>query len=297
MSMERCWRRKESYNRDIRIGKNDMGENFYRQVFRVDVVKAAIIQNRQLKMDCCFLELDCPGIAASCWPGQFVMLRPTTNIDPYLGRPLAIAEVDVAKGSIGLIYRLVGKGTRQLQTLTVGTEIPVVGPLGNGFELDLARKKAVIIAGGVGISPMLYLAKTLKEKGCALDFILGAKSADDILGSEQLSRMGVSPAIATEDGSLGYAGFPTAILAQSIEKEKPSVVYCCGPWPMMAAVSRMAQANGVPCQVSLETRMGCGIGVCVGCVCQVQNNLGEMRNAKVCNEGPVFSGEEVIWHG
>ena len=221
-------------------------------------------------------------------PGQFAELRVDHSPATFLRRPISINNVDRTKNEVWFLIQLVGEGTRQLAEAKPGDVINTVLPLGNGFSMPENPAESVLLTGGgVGIAPMLYLSKTLKEKGIKPSILIGARSAADLMQLDLLSQYG-EVYVTTEDGSQGEKGYLTQhSLLQQLTFDH---IYSCGPKPMMMAVARYAKAKGVACEVSLENKMACGIGACLCCV----ENTNE-GNLCVCKEGPVFNIEKLLW--
>ncbi len=229
----------------------------------------------------------CPEMASKAKPGQFLHIL--CGGDAYLRRPISICDV-IGKRDIRFIFETRGKGTEALSQQKVGDHLDILGPLGNGFELHSEDKDAILlIGGGIGIFPLLNLAKQLDGKATVL---LGFRNKDAVLMAEEFRAVSKNVFIATDDGSCGYHGFVTDVMKNILTSNPVSRVYTCGPTPMMQKIAEMAMDAGIPCQVSLEERMGCGVGACVTCTCKVNGS-----NKRVCKDGPVFDGREVEWHG
>ncbi len=224
--------------------------------------------------------------ARDAFPGQFVSLY-SADGSRLLPRPISICEADAETGTIRLVYRIAGKGTREFSGLKGGDKIEVLGPLGNGFPIDEYREKRVLlVGGGIGIPPLLSCADELEEPV----FAVGYRSETYLL--EDIQRRG-EVHMATEDGSLGTCG--NVIDAIKADCVKADVIMACGPMPMLRALKAYAGENGIPCYVSLEERMACGIGVCLGCVCGTEHidEHSHVKNARICKDGPVFDAKEV----
>lgn len=234
------------------------------------------------------------GPVGASEPGQFYMLRGDWGADPMLPRPLSILGEDVAAGTVSFLLKVVGEGTRRLYELEPGQRVTGLGPLGNAFPRPArgSRGTVALVGGGVGVPPLVYLAEALKREGTAFTFLQGARSSEDLVCMRELAALGVDPLVTTEDGSSGERGLVTAPLQRALD-EGAQAVYACGPEGMLKAVSRMCSGR-VPAHLSLEARMGCGYGVCLGCVVPVQRN-GARVYERVCQEGPVFDGEVVLW--
>lgn len=229
----------------------------------------------------------------SVMPGQFVGVY-TKDGTALLPRPISICRWDTEKAALRLVYRAVGKGTRQFADLKPRDVVDVLGILGNGYDMDaLKGKKVLLLGGGIGIPPMLQLAAACKEAESETEAtaVLGYRNNDLFLKEdfEQLCPV----LIATEDGSVGTKG----TVLDAIKAQEPSfdAVCACGPMPMLRAVKHFAQEQGVPCYISLEERMACGVGACLGCVCKTikKDAHSHVNNTRICTEGPVFAAEDV----
>lgn len=234
--------------------------------------------------------LKCPLVATDAKEGQFISLYCHDGAK-ILPRPISICEINKEEGTLRLVYRVVGGGTEEFSTYSEGTEIEILGPLGNGFALQ-PEKSAMLIAGGIGIPPMVQTARRLKEEGCKdINIVVGYRNAETFL-VEELSAYG-NVIIATEDGSLGTKGnVMNAIEANGV---KADVIYSCGPTPMLRAIKEYAIANDIEAYVSMEEKMACGIGACLACVCKSKDvdHHSHVNNKRVCKDGPVFNVLEV----
>ena len=224
-------------------------------------------------------------------PGQFISMY-TTDGSKLLPRPISICEIDRTRGMLRVVYRVTGEntGTEQFSKLKSGDTIPVIGPLGNGFPYEKAEgKKVFLMGGGIGVPPILELAKQMK---CEKKQILaGYRDAQTFL-KEEFEANG-ELYISTEDGSVGTKG--NVIDAIRAEKLTADIIYACGPTPMLKALKTYAMENGIECYISLEEKMACGIGACLGCVCHSKDidEHSNVRNKRICKDGPVFRAEEV----
>ena len=210
-------------------------------------------------------------------PGQFYMLK-SWKLDPFLSRPLSIS--DISNNMLTFLYEVRGKGTKIISKLNTGNTLELLGPLGNGFDLKLEGNIA-IVSGGIGIAPMIYLMKELNNN---IDFYCGFR--DEIYYIDEIKRESNNIYISTEDGSVGHKGFITELFMS----EKYNVVLTCGPIPMMKRVVEMCRGKGTSVYVSMESRMACGFGACLGCTIETTSGM-----KRVCKDGPVFLGEEVIF--
>lgn len=219
-------------------------------------------------------------------PGQFVQVAVETP-GVFLRRPISINDVDYANNTIDLLIRKAGHGTAALIALSEGDSVNILLPLGNGFSIDAPHgSRLLLTGGGVGVAPLLYLGRVLKDKGHTPEFLLGARSAADILELDDFKKNGLVH-ISTEDGSMGEKGLVTMHSALS---GNISRIYCCGPSPMMKAVASIARKRSIDCEVSLENMMACGLGACLCCV---ENTV--KGNVCVCTEGPVFNINLLNW--
>lgn len=225
-------------------------------------------------------------ISKAAKSGQFVMVYPESR-DTLLPRPISICEIK--EDALRLVYRVAGKGTGEFSKLLGGDRVRLTGPLGNGFPLEKAEGKVVLMGGGIGIPPILELSKQLKAKEPVS--ILGYRNADMFLKGDFEAAGKVI--FATEDGSVGTKG--NVMDAMKEAGIRPDVIMACGPMPMLRAIKKYAEENDVKAYISLEERMACGVGACLGCVCKTvsKDAHSHVNNARVCTEGPVFDAKEV----
>ena len=223
-------------------------------------------------------------------PGQFISMY-TNDGTKLLPRPISICEINKEAGQLRVVYRVTGEntGTKQFSQMKAGDVVPVIGPLGNGFPLEKAEgKKAFLMGGGIGVPPILELAKQLD---CEKQIVVGYRDADTFL-REQFEANG-TVYISTEDGSVGTKGNVMNAIAEN--NLSADIIYACGPTPMLRAIKNYAEANGIECYISLEERMACGIGACLACVCKSKekDHHTHVHNKRICKEGPVFLSTEV----
>ena len=287
-------------------------------------------------------------------PGQFVMIKVNNSYDPFLRRPMSIYKIDKKRGGFEILYQVVGKGTNIMSELKKGDEVDVLGPLGRGFWIPEKIERAIIVAGGIGVAPMVALAEKIIKKGqgvkesrgqgtnssftrtlepsnprILLYVFIGGKTKNDILCKEDFKRIGAKVYIATEDGSMGKKGTCVDLVRssefgvrnsefknpQSAIRNPKSVIFACGPQGMLKTVAGIARDKNMACQVSLDKRMACGTGTCLGCVVKVRssefgvrssnpqsairNPQSAIRNPQsykcVCTDGPVFDSEDINW--
>jgi len=249
------------------------------------------------------LRIYCPPIANQIKPGQFVMLKVSDNTSPLLRRPFSVYKSYPAshpekrkRGQLFILYKKVGEGTRRMTTLSEGQKVDLIGPLGNTFALPPlpSSDNCILIGGGVGIVSLYSLAEALG--GRKLFVFIGGKTQSDILGAEDFRKLNSSIFMATEDGSLGVRGTVVDLFISQAKKFKRNEkwhIYACGPVPMLRALAGTVKSKKFVCQVSLESRMGCGFGACWGCV--VKTKHPKIPYQRVCQEGPVFRLEDIAW--
>ena len=227
------------------------------------------------------------GAAEYAKPGQFVMVYPKDS-STILPRPISICEV--CGDTLRLVYRVQGKGTREFSLYKEGESVKVLGPLGNGFPVEAGKgKKSILIGGGIGVPPILELAKALKGEDVTI--LAGYRNSDMFLDEDFKKQAPLE--VATEDGSVGVKGNVMDVIRE--KNLKCDVIFACGPKPMLRAIKKYAEENGVSAYISLEERMACGVGACLGCVCKTtkKDEHSHVNNARVCTEGPVFEASEV----
>jgi dihydroorotate dehydrogenase electron transfer subunit len=253
------------------------------------LIDMKVVENVRLHPKYCLLKLTADHKLPEMIPGQFVQVRVDGSPQTLLRRPISVNYVDKSTNELWLLIQLVGEGTRRMSEYRAGDVMNIMLPLGNGFPVPQIplNSNLLLIGGGVGTAPMLYFGDTLKSIGFKPEFLLGARSKDDIMQLVEFEKTGTTY-ITTEDGSMGEKGFVTnhTILG----KKKFDRIYTCGPKPMMFAVAGYAKARRIPCDVSLENMMACGIGACLCCVEKTVKG-----NVCVCTEGPVFNINQLIW--
>ena len=221
-------------------------------------------------------------------PGQFAQLQIEGSKQTFLRRPISIHNVDRKQNEVWFLVQTIGDGTRQLAKMQPGDTLNVILPLGNGFTMPTDPSSRVLLAGGgVGVAPLLYMGAVMREKGIEPTFLLGARSAGDLLQLDKFKALG-RVFVTTEDGSMGEKGFVTQ--HSLLQQEKFDQISVCGPKPMMVAVARYAKSADTSCEVSLENMMACGLGACLCCVEDT-----ETGNVCVCKEGPVFDINKLKW--
>lgn len=240
-----------------------------------------------LNADNYILKLISDGEIPEIKPGNFAEIKVPNAEDVFLRRPISVLDVDYEKREISFYIKAIGKGTKKLGNLNIGETVNIVYPLGNHFSIR-GEKKVLIVGGGSGIAPFVTLGRELKKKNIETVFLIGGRTSNDIFLTDEFSKYG-KVEVTTEDGSRGEKGLVTqhTVFQGNFDFDK---IYTCGPDPMMKAVARIASANGVDCEASLENMMACGIGACLCCVTPTKNG-----NKVVCTEGPVFNTKELSW--
>jgi dihydroorotate dehydrogenase electron transfer subunit len=253
--------------------------------------RAEVVQNDEVAPNTYLMGLESPPIASAAKPGQFVMLRVADGIDPLLRRPFSICST--SDGTVVLLlYRAVGKGTRIMAEIRAGSSLSVVGPLGRGFVPPGTGEECLLVAGGMGIAPLVLLARSMEKTGVTL--LTGYGTAAEIVSPARLGIEDFAVAVATEDGSAGHHGLVTALLEDALAGKGKKIVYTCGPAAMLKKVASLCLGKGVQCQASLETAMACGLGACLGCVVPAAPGPGRI-SFHVCQDGPVFSVSSIDW--
>ncbi|MFA5361694.1 MAG: dihydroorotate dehydrogenase electron transfer subunit [Candidatus Omnitrophota bacterium] len=298
-------------------------------------LKAKVIQNTRVKSNYFHLSVEAPEIARAALPGQFVMVRVGEGLQPLLRRPFSIHKIgyrDTVSGvrpetgngkreTVEILYEVVGQGTEILSAKRSGTSLDMIGPLGNGFDFGIAgtgNRTPILIAGGMGAAPLLFLAEKIREKiffganspaerkRSKIKVLIGARTGEHILCEKEFKKCGCDVTIATDDGSRGFKGRVTDLFTSrlsSVNGEHPALaegpvppfgvpltIYACGPKPMLQVMSGIAKKYALAAQLSLESHMACGIGACLGCVINTQAGY-----KRVCKEGPVFGALDILW--
>ncbi len=260
-------------------------------------VFASVLANDEIIAGHKVITCEAPAIAALARPGHFVNALTAERYDPLLRKPFSIYTADRDRGQISILYSIVGATTMGMARKIPGDTLDIVGPLGGEIFKPDDRPGAthIMVGGGYGVPPLVFLTRELQATTDRdnLFFIIGARRKDLLLCQAELTAAGVNAQAATEDGSHGTHGRVTDALEPALRERsgRPVTVYCCGPTPMMRAVGDLCQSLGVPCQISVEVSMPCGIGVCMGCVL----DLADGRRVRCCVDGPVFESSEVKW--
>ena len=275
--------------------------------------KVRIVENVPIAKQTYRLRFDCQEIATRIVPGQFVMIRLADCDDPLLARPFALYDtvLDVSGKPVGLdiVYLVLGKMTTRLAGLLPGTELDVWGPLGNGFSSQESGH-LVMVAGGIGQTPFPALAQEAFGRRSYGDpprsvaavqrvtLCYGARSSDYLADIDRFEHLGVDVRVSTDDGTAGHKGLVTDLVKDVLSEKKADEqirIVCCGPEPMMESVAAIAAQSDISCQVSLETPMACGIGICFSCVTRVRDATGEWDYKRTCVDGPVFEASQIEW--
>ncbi len=271
-----------------------------------------VVEQEQLARDTFRLRLATPEIATEAVPGQFFMIRQPGTLTPLLARPFALYDTWLnAHGEpagIDVVYLVVGKMTGVMSDWQAGDDVELWGPLGNGFPVAQPGR-LLLVAGGIGNTPFLATARealggrtyggpsnrrhVVAKSPEDVTFCYGVRSKSYLAGVAEFEALGINLKIATDDGSFGHHGFVTALVADQLATNRPAAIYCCGPEPMMHAVSKLAQQHGVDCWLSLETPMACGFGACFSCVTRVRQPDGGWDYRRVCVEGPIFPARDL----
>ena len=232
-----------------------------------------------------------PEIANSAKAGQFLEIKVSDIGETFLRRPISIYNIEKEEGIIEFIFQVKGKGTEILSTKNIGDKIDIMGPLGFGsFKIE-ENKNVAIIGGGIGTYPLYELAKELKGKSKTTMY-MGFRKKDLVTLEKEFEEITDRLVLTTDDGSYKEKGYAINVLKEDCKNEKPDMIYACGPLPMLKAVREFAIEENIPCQISLEERMGCGVGACLGCAVKVISGK-EPRYGHVCKEGPVFNAKDV----
>lgn len=274
---------------------------------------ATVVSNKTIVPGILRMRLACPDAAQRARPGQFIMLQVSEHTDPLLRRPFSVCS---AQGTaVDILYKVVGRGTAVMAGWNPERRVSCIGPLGNGFSIAEAPERTYLVAGGIGIAPLMFLLETLVQQnsGRASMVFMGGKTAPDVALLEDFNLLSQKHSLyATEDGSRGFQGLVTDLfsgyLAEGVSQDRQKAcIYGCGPEPMLSALSKIAEQQGMDCQLSLESRMACGIGACLGCAVKTKATADSARSPgagdqaqscyykRVCADGPVFNSRELVW--
>lgn len=240
-----------------------------------------------------YITIKSPKIAALTKPGQFVFIRCTSGTDPFLRRPISVCDVDLKKGIIGLLMKVIGTGTKIISDYKVGDIVDLMGPIGTAFPV-FSDSRSIVIAGGIGIAPLNLLMKSLPTEKDKPTLVFGVDTQDKLFFLDDLSQLG-NVIVVTEDGSAGQKGLITECLHKELDSGRYSHLYTCGPKGMLAEIQKIVSSYKIASFVSLEENLACGIGACSGCAVPIKGQKQKYTYEKVCVDGPVFKLEEVIF--
>jgi dihydroorotate dehydrogenase electron transfer subunit len=263
-----------------------------------------VMQNNEVSPGTFHMRLEAPFLSQNVHPGQFIMIKTSDMYDPLLRRPFSLCGAD--ENGVDILFQVRGKGTDIMSGWEQGHEVSIIGPIGNCFNATKPMRYAYLIAGGIGIAPLLFLRKLLKEKGSPVKIFYGGKSEKDILPLEYFNLNDSDVFIATEDGSRGFQGFVTDLLLDYMNNnhqyDNSSYMFGCGPVGMAKMLTQIASTYKAVCQISLEEHMACGTGACLGCVVSSRSGLNSSKEdassleyKRVCVDGPVFQSDEIEW--
>jgi dihydroorotate dehydrogenase electron transfer subunit len=267
-------------------------------------LKTVVLSNQEISPGYWRMRILAPDYTKLSKPGQFVMFRVQRALPPLLRRPFGVfrtgfmpadCESMPPKEFVEILYKIVGSGTGIMRELKEGSQVELLGPLGQGFEVGEAGEEKILVGGGIGLAPLYMLAETLVERS-QVRLLMGGRTRDDIIAVTEFERLGVETYVSTEDGSLGEQGLVTRVLEAKMEQNPKASVFACGPMAMLEAVHNICSRYGKPLQVSLEALMACGVGACLGCVVKGAGHSEEQPNYLcTCTSGPVFRSELIDW--
>lgn len=252
-------------------------------------ITARVVAKNEIAPGIFRLALFAPAVAREAKPGQFVHIKCGDNQANILRRPFSVHQI-VGAETVELLVKVVGEGTKWLTAREPKDPVDLIGPLGRGFEVKENLSRALIVGGGMGVAPLIFLAAVLSRQKVKVYTAMGASSRAQLLDFMDLKRITRKIVVATDDGSQGQKGPVTDVLAKEIEEDEPEQIFACGPMAMVRSTAGIARRFGIPCQVSLEARMACGVGACLGCTVGAKDGY-----LKVCSDGPVFTAEELGW--
>ena len=251
-----------------------------------------IVETKMLAEKIFLVRLKSETIAKSAVPGQFINIKCCDGLDAFLRRPISILRTDPYEGTFDFVFMVKGKGTDILSRLKCDDFIDCMGPLGKGFTLPVKGENVWVVGGGIGIFPLFFLLE--RSTDVQKTSFLGFRAKDSIVLQNEFERVSDKVIITTDDGSYGIHGLVTKPFLERLEREKPDKVYTCGPMPMIKSIAEICIERGIFCEVSMEQRMGCGIGACLVCACKVKHG-DDFEYEHVCKDGPVFPAERLIF--
>lgn len=259
-----------------------------------ELLLAELVKKEQLKPNIFKFSVKAPSIVKNSKPGNFIEIRVTDQTEPFLRRPISIYNLDRENGILEFIFQVKGKGTEILSKKEIGKQIDIVGPVGYGTFQYESYKNIAIIGGGIGVFPLYELAKCAKKDSKNVTTYLGFRSKDFVVLEDEFKKVSSELILTTDDGSYAKEGFAINYLEKDIEEGKIDAIFACGPLPMLKAVQKVAIGKDIPCQISLEEKMACGLGVCLGCAVKTAKSPKEAPEYwHVCKAGPVFNAKDV----
>ena len=256
-----------------------------------------ILSNREICSGYFRIRIACDQVYQDALPGQFVMVRGVGQASPLLRRPFSIHDLIMEGGRVtgfDILYKIIGKGTEALSRGRAGDMVDVLGPLGRGFSTRGDFRRVHMVAGGIGVAPLVFLAKHLMRQGLPssqITLFIGGRSCGDLLCLEIFEHLGIQLKVTTDDGSAGSQCLITQPLAETLRQQKPEILFACGPMPMLREVMAISRKDGIPCQISIETMMACGMGACLGCAVEKRDSKEKYLHA--CMDGPVFEAGRI----
>lgn len=264
-------------------------------------ITVKILSKQEVVPTIYLMRLRAPEIAQNALPGQFIHIKCSKVNYPLLRRPLSIHRIDKEKGEIYILFQVVGESTKLLAQNEVGDDLDIIGPIGNGFNIYPESRKIMIVGGGIGVAPLLALCEESIRQGKEVRVLIGALRKELVVREESFKVLGAKVDVATNDGSYKYKGLVTDLLERIIKEGwLADQIFACGPKLKLKKIVEVSLDAHIACQVSLEERMACGIGACLGCVCKIKTKDKEKDKVKheykrVCVDGPIFEGSEVVW--
>jgi len=256
-----------------------------------------ILSNREICPGYFRMRIACDQVYQGAMPGQFVMVRLAGQVSPLLRRPFSIHDLILEENrvtSFDILYKIIGSGTEALSMSSAGDVLDVLGPLGRGFSTRGTFSQVHMVAGGIGVAPLVFLTNHLVRQGVSssqISLFIGGRSCGDLLCLEMFERLGIQIKVTTDDGSAGDQCLVTQPLGQALRQQKPEIIFACGPMPMLREVMAISRKDAIPCQVSIETMMACGMGACLGCA--VENRDSPETYLHTCMDGPVFEAGRI----
>ncbi len=269
-------------------------------------MKAVVVYNTELSPGYYRMRFRCPSVAEEARPGTFLTLRVTDIYEPLLRRPFSIYNYDREEGTVDIVYKVVGVGTWLMSEIREGKRLDVLGPMGNGFGIAGDEKMLVLVAGGVGVAALYALASSvsIEREDVKITLLMGGAKENDIICIDDFTELGAKALVSTEDGSMGKMGLVTDLLKEQLDGPLGDCdlsLYSCGPKEMLKEMAHIAEQRSLTCKVSLEGRMGCGVGACLGCVIKVLPRVIDVEKTpvpvykRICRDGPVFDAAEIDW--